>query len=265
MTQSQTIPIGTAKPKPTTLVMFQDGDPAGTSTGATILTSFADAFAWVLDQVGGIITSAMEFTQAVTFDQNITIATTSGVPVALSSTTLVRGLGTPYIQHLDGVDLVAGTYNGWTFDYAFGTPGGGWGTQWGAGTGFPTTRPLALFLPIGCPNNQTLTQVSVSVAGIGDSSNVPTNPLTLKVFKRALTNTGTFTLLGAQIDTAIGTYGAYSAQHSITVSGLTESIDHSANEYFAVLHAGYGTHGTPGDTYFGGTYTATCTGIPRIP
>jgi hypothetical protein len=114
-----------------------------------------------------------------------------------------------------------------------------------AGWGLYHTNPFAqwqnltlgdaIIFPLGpecLPNGVTLTGVSQEFTGSASDVALPATLPTLNVYK--VDKFGNGTNLGAQLDSS-GTLGAYQAQHAVSVTGLSVTIDRSQFTYWAYV------------------------------
>lgn len=104
-----------------------------------------------------------------------------------------------------------------------------------------------LFIPIQVPNGATLTTVEVRLTGAGSHAGLP-GTMPLVTVRRFDTSSGLGFTLGSASDPS-GSVGTFQGSHSITVSGMSHTIDRTVNRYYVQLTAENGANALVGATY----------------
>lgn len=96
-----------------------------------------------------------------------------------------------------------------------------------------------IYLELTHPKEVTLTELSVTVCGASGHGALPGTMPMLKLYRQDPGSSGAPTLVDSQVDTAAST-GAYEVPHSITLSGLSETLTHDGGSKFYVELDGEG-------------------------
>lgn len=105
----------------------------------------------------------------------------------------------------------------------------------------------SLVIPLQVPNGATLTEVEVRITGAAAHAGLPGTMPSI-IVRRFDTSSGLGFTLGSATDSS-GTVGAFQSSHSITVSGLSHTIDRTINRYYVQLIAENGANALVGATF----------------
>jgi hypothetical protein len=103
----------------------------------------------------------------------------------------------------------------------------------------PGSRPDALFYLLETPDGSTLVSVSVHLTGGPSHGGLPSTPPKMSIYEYDAV-AGTTTLVTFAFD-ASASVGAYEADHTIAISGLTELVDRTTSHFIVMLEGEAGT------------------------
>jgi hypothetical protein len=131
-------------------------------------------------------------------------------------------------------------------------------TQYIENTSSSNQGQHTLLFPLHIPHGAKLTAVSISVDGGGPHAAVPATKPSLRVVRMKLTD-GSVAQLGNITTDPSSSPAALDAPHTITVSGLSETVDRTAYRYHAYFVSDFGANATRNATVFGPSVTYTPT------
>lgn len=130
----------------------------------------------------------------------------------------------------------------------------GWEADSGSGRARQIATAADLWFALDLPHGATLTGISIRVNPSDAHGGAPTQRPRFEVYK--VSSTGAATLIASELDPNV-VLATYEAAHSISATGLSETIDRSAYTYVAVLRGEDGTNYA--DNLIAGPVSATFT------
>ncbi len=225
---------------------FTNPKPGGYVTGeklpsAHVNTVWGNVEKAVDGTAGGTYAGSLNFSNLQT-----TTTTTANIGTAVVTTATITNLTIPAPNT---VNLGSRTYARATQTTPYFDSASFW---YGSGGFFPRLIDLGLSgsnvtWPIAVPSGSTLYSCLMYVTPAGGHGVVPASPPEWTIYKMPIsTGAAGVASVATQVDTVIGSTGAYETRHAISKTGMAEVIDNSSYFYYLIFTSEAGVGGVTG-------------------